>query len=337
MLVSIKMKKMIIPGMCIMILLFVILYLLFMPNGINSNTQISNETIPTQSIEDIFEEGVSGTKTLENIKVSLINYKVDDIEKMNFKTQSYQCTKGTAMTLLLYSNNIEVPLTQIEKVELRTKGGTLIDAEINTFVLNNKKACVVLIKVEDNKELSSMNITIKTYDGKMKNMEIPQEETTGELKLFSTPLGDATYGDVVYISGTPYYILETAVFESYNFKHGNQEYSESIVGTALTPLTNLFQTSLSKDNFSVVYYNEEKDDYGTSVEMKLNDEEHVEKYGNRFNNIYVELLTCIYRIEIEGPNDEVAIGHKEYMIENTWYKIATEENGLLKTKGNTPK
>ena len=70
------------------------------------------------------------------------------------------------------------------------------------------------------------------------------------------------------------------------------------------------------------------------MEFKLNDEEMLEKYKGRFSGLYAELLTCTYRIETNGDNDTQAIANRDYMIENTWYKIATEGNKIFKTKCN---
>jgi hypothetical protein len=102
----------------------------------------------------------------------------------------------------------------------------------------------------------------------------------------------------------------------------------------MVPMTNLFRQTLAEENFKVVYYNEDKTDYGTSIEFKLNDEEMLEKYKGRFNGLYSELLTCKYRIETKGDNDTEAIKNRDFMIENTWYKISTEENQIFKTKCN---
>ena len=271
------------------------------------------------------------------MEVALVSYKVDKIENMHFDANIYKCDTGTAITLLLYSNNIAVPLSQIEKVELRTAGGTLInDTQIDTFVLNNKKACVCFIKVEDRKDLENLSITIKTFDGKTKNIQMPTNENSSVVKLFTTELNTATYGDIVYISGIPYFILESSVFESYSLVHNGRTYAESIVGTIMIPMTNLFRETLAEENFKVVYFNEEETDYGTSVEFKLNDEEMMQKYRGRFADLYGELLSCTYRIETNGDNDETAIKHRDYMVENTWYKISTEENKLFKTKCEPP-
>jgi hypothetical protein len=334
------MFKKLIPYVCITILALIVIYICFIPNNFNYNTnqrEDSTETGPSQEeiIKDAFNNGVDGESTLNNMEVALISDKIDKVENMNFDTNVYRCDTGTAITLLLYSNNITVPLSQIEKVELRTAGGTLInDAQVHTFVLNNKKACAVMIKVEDRKDLENLSITVKTFDGKTKNIPMPTEEKVSVLNLFSTRLSEATYGDIVFISGIPYFVHESSVFESYSFVHNDKTYAEAVVGTVMVPMTNLFRPMLAEENFKVVYFNEEETDYGTSVEFKLNDEEMLKKYVNRFDGLYAELLSCTYRIETNGDGDTTAIKNRDFMIENTWYKISTEENELFKTKCN---
>ena len=332
------MIKKIIPYVCITLLAIVVVYICFIPNNFNYNTNKREDaTQSTLSQEEIineaFDKGVDGQTTLECLEVALISHKVDNIENMNFETNIYKCDTGTAITLLLYSNNIAVPLSQIEKIELRTAGGMSIeDTYVDTFVLNNKKACAVFIKVEDRKELENLSINIVTFDGKTKNIPMPLTENPSVINLFATELGKATYGDIVFVSGIPYFVYESSVFESYSFVHNDKTYAEAIVGTVMVPMTNLFRQTLAEENFKVVYFNEEETDYGTSVEFKLNDEEMLEKYKNKFGGLYAELLSCTYRIETNGDHDEVAVGHRNYMIENTWYKIATEDNQLFKTK-----
>jgi hypothetical protein len=319
-------------------LTIVVIYICFFNNPINpelGSVQPTQPVITEEKIDKNFKEGISGKETLENIQLSLISYKVDKVENMNFDSKVPECEKATAMTLLLYSDNISIPLSQIEKTEIKTKGGTPIDAEIDTFVLNNKKASIVFVKIEDNKQLENLSLEITTYDGNTKIFSIPTEEKPSILKTFTTEIGDATNGDVIYISGIPYFILENGVFESYSYSCDNSLYSEAVVGTILVPMTNLFRETLAEDNFSVVYYSEDgkENDYGTSISYKLNNEEMVSKYKHKFSGLYSELLTCTYRIEMENKDDTVAIDHRDYMIDNTWYKINTEKNALLKLKG----
>lgn len=316
----------------------VVIYICFFRNPINSQTGSSSPTQPTitdKQIDENFKEGISGDQTLQNIKLSVISHQIENIENMDFNTDTQKCDKGTAITLLLYSDNISIPLSQIEKTEIRTKGGSPIKAEVKTFTLNNKKACLVFVKIEDNKELDSLSLAVKTYDGSFANFAMPTEATPTIAELFATDLGDATYGDLIYINGLPYFILENGVFESYTYTHDNTLYSEAVVGTILVPLTNLYSQTLVEKNFKTVYYSKdgEPNDYGTSISFRLNDEEKVEKYSNKFTGLYVELLTCTYRIKMDNKNDAEAVEHRDYMIDNTWYKIGTDDNALLKLKG----
>ena len=332
------MKKKVIPYICIVLLALVVLYICFFNNPVNpqlGNNQPTQPEITEQKIDTNFKEGIGGKETLENIKLSVVSYNVDDVENMNFKTDVHQCDKATAITLFMYSDNISIPLSQVEKTELKTTGGTTIDSEIQTFVLNNKKASIVFIKIEDNKELENLSLEITTYDGNTKTIPLPTEQTPNLLKTFATDIGDATYGDVVYISGIPYFILENGIFESYSYNYNDSLYSEAIVGTILVPMTNLFRETLVEDNFTVVYYSKDgkENDFGTSISYKLNDEDMIKKYENKFSGLYCELLTCTYRIKMSNPNDKVAIEHRDYMINNTWYKIDTEKDALLKLKG----
>ena len=101
-------KKMI-PYICITLLAIIVIYICFIPNNFNYNTNAREDaTQATQSQEEIikeaFDKGVSGAATLDSLEVALVSYKIDDVENMNFDANNYQCDKGTAITLLLSSS-----------------------------------------------------------------------------------------------------------------------------------------------------------------------------------------------------------------------------------------
>ena len=86
---------------------------------------------------------------------------------------------------------------------------------------------------------------------------------------------------------------------------------------------------ISEDNFDVVFYGENgsNDDYGVKVDPTVNNKEMVQKYSKKFFGLYGELLTCDYRLELDKQDSEK---HVDYMVKNSWYKIKTDENQLLK-------
>lgn len=326
------MFKKLIPFICLTLLAAMVFYICFIPNNI-INPHPSPTVATTEDIQDAFEQGISGTKTLENVKLAVLSYKVLDIEKMNFSNSTPQCNKGTAITLLLYSNNISIPLSQIESVQLKTTGGSLIENETNLFTLNNKKACLALIKIQDNKKLENLSLTIKTYDGNSKDLSLPTKETPHLINPFTTELSQAKNGDIINIGGVSYFILENSIFETYKYQHSTVDCSETITGVILVPLNNTFTPTLTYKNFTVVHHDSDKevDTSDISVHFLLNSEQMIEKYSNKFENLYCELLTCSFKVSLENSTtEEEALKHKEDVVNNSWYKIATEDNALFK-------
>ena len=328
------MKKSIIIFVCVLMLGATVLFCFGTNKTIQKDNDNSNNA-PTPSTtqnetKDNFEEGIDGKTTLDNLSVALISYNTATKDNIGYTMNELPNDKISTITLLLYSKNNSIPINQIESIEIKTKGGSALNGiEENHFTLNNKKACVIFVKTELDKKPEQLSVSVKTYDGNTKNYEIPDIQDKKIASVFATEANDAKNGDLIRISGKYYFILESGIFESQNISYNGINYCETRTGTLLIPLDNTFYPTLSEDNFDVVFYGENgsNDDYGVKVDPTVNNKEMVQKYSKKFFGLYGELLTCDYRLELDKQDSEK---HVDYMVKNSWYKIKTDENQLLK-------
>ena len=289
-------------------------------------------------LQNVEEETVKvdGETTVKSVTIDLISVETNKFDKMNFhnftKSTLTPSDDGTAMTILITSDNEEIPLSQIEKVTIKSSKGSAVNMSTRTYMLNNKKACIVFAKTEGIHKASEYAIHIKTYDGKDRLMPISDNTNAENLKEVLTPAGDAKFGDIIMVKNEPYFILQSGSLSSTVFGAEDKKYSEVIVGTVLVPLNNSFEHKITQEDFTTQFFdNKEYGDYGVKTTVKINDETMTKNYADNFAGLFADLITCSFTIEVKGDvaQDQI-VARRDYVMSNTWLKGTFTENFLYK-------
>lgn len=320
------------------LLLFLCVLLLFSLCACGNNKTQTNDTNKTQETAQPKEEikEANGKTTVDNITVSLISLETNKFDAMFFenftKSKLTPSDDGTAMTLLVHSINNDISLKQIESITIKSSKGSAVNMSTKTYLLNNGSACIVFAKTEGIHKPTEYSVSVKTYDGDEKLLVIPENVTPEKANNFTTPAGDAKYGDMITIKGEQYFILQSGSLSSATYTADNKNYSQVIVGTVLIPLKNTFKSNLLQTDFSTKFYDiKNYGNYNVKTEYKLNDEKMRNDYKNNFLGVYADLITCSFTIEVDKsiPQDQI-VARRDYVMNNTWIKGNFEENFLYK-------
>lgn len=289
-------------------------------------------------LENVEQETVKvdGETTVKNVTIDLISVETNKFDNMNFhnftKSTLTPSDDGTAMTILITSDSEEIPLSQIEKVTIKSAKGGAVNMSTRTYMLNNKKACIVFAKTEGIHKASEYAVHLKTYDGQDRLMPISDKVNAENLKEVATPAGDAKFGDIITVKNEPYFILQSGSLSSTMFGAEDKKFSEVIIGTVLVPLNNSFTHKITTDDFTTQFFdNKEYGDYGVKTAVKINDKTMAENYADNFAGLFADLITCSFTIEVtDDVSQDQIVARRDYVMDNTWLKGTFTENFLYK-------
>jgi hypothetical protein len=280
-------------------------------------------------------EIVDGQTTIENVSVALLSYSTNKFVNMCFDDTYNKSTltpsdDGTALTLLVYTNNKEISLEQIEKITIKSVKNTAMNMSTKYYMLNNKQAYIIFTKTEGLFDAEHFAVEIKTYDKKDILIPIKKDVDTTKVSSLSEKIDKATFGDIVNINNNYYFILQSGGIGSALVGMEGETYAESLVGISFIPLQHNFAPKLTKDDFTYKFFdNDNRGSKDVKTELLINDEELMTLHQRHFNGHFAEFIVLRYTITTDEtkPTSEVK-DFLNYVAKNTWLKGTFEENYL---------
>lgn len=324
------------------LILLLAVCMIFTITACKNNKPDDSNTNPTGNNDvEINQDNVDGQTTIENISVALLSIETNKFANMCFDDTYNKSTltpsdDGTAMTLLIYTNNNEIPLSQIEKITIKASNNTPMNMSTRSYILNNQKGCIVFTKTEGIHTMDEFAVEIKTYDGKKILIPIKNAKEMSFVDKYCTNISDAGYGDLVKVKNDYYFILQSGSVSSALFGQDGKSYSELIIATSLIPLKNTYTHSLYSSDFETKFIDTEKlGNYDVKTTLKVNDEEMMTNFSTCFSGLFAEFITHTFTIEVDGEvSAEQITARRDYVMNNTWLKAKFAENWLYKPYTN---
>ena len=276
-------------------------------------------------------ENVTGEKTTEGLKVSLVSVQTGKFAEMNFvdykKSSISPLDDATALVLLLYSDDDNIPLSQVEKATVRSSDNKVVNISTRMYMLNNKKGCVIFAKTEGIHKPEEYGIFVSTYDGAEKFIAVPKNGETNVAEGLSTETDKAKYGDIVKIKNNLYFVLQNGSLSSTTYNSEGTDYSEVIVGMVFVPLTESYKSKFTDNEFTSSFEDTEHlGDYGVKTEIKVNDKMLKDSYADNYKGLYVDFITCSFKIKITSSEKEQITKQRDYVMNNTYLKNNSDKN-----------
>ena len=100
----------------------------------------------------------------------------------------------------------------------------------------------------------------------------------------------------------------------------------------MIPLYNDYEYKLTKNDFTTLFMDNDKIGKGSvKTQFDINDEEIIKGMQANYKNLFFEVLTCTFSVEIkENVKREQTIARRDYVMNNTWFEGKFDETFLYK-------
>jgi hypothetical protein len=299
----------------------------------NDNKNNTSTTVETQK-EEVKE--LNGDELLNTLRVSLISEEVSKYKYMYFSDyiqSSLEPTDdGTAMTLLLHSDDPTITTKNIKSITMKTIEGTAVNMSTKTYNLNNGKGCIIFAKTEGKHQPDEYSVLVKTVNDKEKLIPVPNTKTPEIIKDHITPAGQARFGDLITIKDRTYFILQSGSLSSTVYDYEDKKYAKVVLGTTLIPLDNKFVHELKHDDFIPKFFDVmEYGNYNVETDLSINDSEMLETHKEVYKGLFAELITCTFVLEVRKEADtSETVARRDYVMSNTWIQGTYDPEFLYK-------